>query len=138
MAKSADPKTLAQQLGALTSLVITSEVRIARSCLYWRGELQPSPLSLVYTAALAYRFGGSAPRVKVLRPELRQEGVETLPHVLSGDALCLCFPWQWDDGKLISRTILPWASEWLLHFELWRVDRVWHGGGHEPALGEAV
>ncbi|MDX6589550.1 MAG: hypothetical protein QOI84_824 [Solirubrobacterales bacterium] len=138
MARSADPKTLAQQLGALARLPVTLAVEIRRSRLHWRAELQPTPLSRTYSVGLAYAFGGGAPRVEVLTPQLKEEGVSRLPHVLSGDALCLCYPWQWDDGKLIARTIVPWASEWLLHFELWKVDRIWHGGGHEPAPAEAA
>jgi hypothetical protein len=138
MARSADPKTLAQQLGPLTSLPVTTDARISRNRLHWRGELQPTPLSVTYTVALAYRFGGAAPRVEVFDPPLREDGIEKLPHVLNGDALCLCFPWQWDDGKLIARTIIPWASEWLLHFELWKIKKRWLGGGHEPAVLGAV
>ncbi len=138
MARSADPRTLVQQLGPLAGLPVTRDVRISRNRLYWRGELQPTPLSVTYTVTLAYAFGGRAPRVHVLDPPLREEGIETLPHILGGDALCLCFPWQWDDGKLIARTIIPWASEWLLHFELWKINQRWLGGGHEPAGAETA
>jgi hypothetical protein len=28
-----------------------------------------------------------------------------------------------------SGTILPWAAEWLLHYETWKVTDCWHGGG---------
>lgn len=138
MARSADPKTLAQQLGALSSLPVTRAVKIRRNRLIWRAELQPTPLSRTYSVGLAYAYGGGAPRVEVFAPQLKEKGISKLPHVLPGDALCLCYPWQWDDGKLIARTIVPWASEWLLHYELWKVDRVWHGGGHEPPAAEAV
>lgn len=132
MARSADPRNLVQQLGALSCLPVTRSAEIRRNRLIWRAELQPTPLSLTYAVGLAYSYRGPAPRVEVLRPELKEEGISTLPHVLAGDALCLCYPWQWDEGKLIARTIVPWISEWLLHFELWKIDRVWRGGGHEP------
>ena len=49
MARSADPKTLAQQLGPLAGLPVTRDVKISRNRLYWRGELQPTPLSVTYT-----------------------------------------------------------------------------------------
>jgi len=136
--RSADPKTLAQQLGALVTLPVTRDAKIRRSRLLWLAELQPSPLSRTYTVHLNYVLGGPAPRVNVLKPDLRTDGVERLPHVLSRDALCLCYPWQWNDGKLIARTIVPWVSEWLLHYELWKIDGEWHGGGHEPTLSEAA
>lgn len=113
---------------------VTRQARIERSRLIWLASLQPSPLSRIYSVRLEYALGGSAPQVKVLEPDLRGDGVERLPHVFSRDVLCLCYPWQWNDGKLIARTVVPWASEWLLHYELWKVDGRWHGGGHEPAV----
>jgi len=33
----------------------------------------------------------------------------------------------------IASTILPWASEWLFHYEIWRATGEWTGGGREPA-----
>lgn len=132
--RSADPKTLPQQLGALAGLPVTRDARIRRGRLTWLASLQPSPLSRTYSVRLDYALGGATPRVKVLAPDLHADGAERLPHVLSGEAMCLCYPWQWDDGKLIARTVVPWASEWLLHFEFWKIDKRWHGGGHEPVL----
>jgi len=122
----------------LAQLPVTTSVTVKRSRLRWVGELQPTPLSVAYAVRLAYALGSSAPAVDVVKPALRAEGVESLPHVYSGDRLCLCYPWQWDDGKLIARTIVPWAAEWLLHFEVWKATGSWHGGGHEPfAVGAA-
>lgn len=131
--RSADPKTLPQQLGALASMAVTRQARIQRSQLIWLASLQPSPLSRTYAVRLDYALGGPAPKVKVLEPDLRADGVERLPHVFPGDVLCVCYPWQWNDGKLIACTIVPWASEWLLHYELWKIDGRWRGGGHELA-----
>ncbi len=136
--RSADPKTLAQQLGALAGLSVTRQARIRRSRLTWHASLQPTPLSRTYVVRLDYAQGGPAPRVRVLSPDLRDGGIERLPHVYSGDELCLCYPWQWNDGALIVRTVVPWASEWLLHYELWKIDRRWRGGGHEPAVMESA
>ena len=32
---------------------------------------------------------------------------------------------------LIATTTVPWAAEWLLHYELWlATDGTWCGGGH--------
>lgn len=136
-----DSKTLAQQLAALARLPVTTSVTIKRSRLSWTGELQPTPLSVTYTVRIGYAVGERAPAVTVLRPELRADDVESLPHVYAQDRLCLCYPWQWTNGKLIAFTIVPWAAEWLLHFEFWKATNIWHGGGHELAvttLGEAL
>jgi hypothetical protein len=31
---------------------------------------------------------------------------------------------------LLATTVLLWAAEWLMHYELWLVTGQWHGGGH--------
>jgi hypothetical protein len=119
---------------------VTRKIRLRGERLIWRAELRPAPLSRAYLIELIYR-SGKAPRVHVLSPDLRAEaeGVERLPHVYAEDVLCLCYPEQWNDGKLLARTIVPWISEWLLFYELWKVDGIWRGGGHEPAvLGAAA
>ena len=127
-------KTLAQQLVALARMPMTSHVSIKRSRLTWFGVIQPSPLSRTYSLRLTYGGGDRTPAVDVVDPQLRSEEVENLPHVYPGDELCLCYPWEWCGGKLIARTIIPWASEWLLHFEIFKLTGEWHGGGHEPAV----
>jgi hypothetical protein len=122
---------------ALEALAVTTHVDVRRGRLRWRGRLQPSPLSLKYVVELEYMAHKRTPSVTVASPALRDEGIRSLPHVYVGDRLCLCYPWQWDGAMLIARTIVPWASEWLLHFELWKATGTWHGGGHEPAVAAA-
>lgn len=58
-----------------------------------------------------------------------------IPHLLydpespRDSALCLFDPEQneWRGSMWISDTIVPWASEWLHHYELWHFDGVWRG-----------
>jgi len=126
-------KTLAQQRLALAQMPITSSVTVAQSRLLWRGELQPSPLSRTYWLSLRYRGGNRTPAVTVVEPQIRTSDVQELPHVYPGDELCLCYPDEWNATKLIARTMVPWAAEWLLHFEIHSVTGRWHGGGHESA-----
>lgn len=133
-----DRRTLIQQLAALERLPVTTSVMIERGRLSWTGELQPSPLSDTYTVRISYAIGERAPSVTVLRPELHAEGVDSLPHVYTRDHLCLYYPWQWTDDKLITWTIVPWASEWLVHYEIWKATDTWRGGGHEPAAAPAA
>lgn len=127
-------------MGPLVSMGVTRQVRLRSERLTWRAELRPTPVSRAYLVELAYKLG-KVPEVHVLRPDLRAdvEGVERLPHVYAGDALCLCYPHQWNDGKLLARMIVPWISEWLLFYEFWTLDQTWRGGGHVPAvLGAAA
>jgi hypothetical protein len=73
------------------------------------------------------------PAVTVIEPPLElHANSKSLPHVFPGDKLCLHFPMEWNDGMLIACTILPWAAEWLLHYEIWLITEQWEGGGHEP------
>ena len=37
----------------------------------------------------------------------------------------------------IADTIVPWACEWLLHYEIWLATGEWHGGGEHPSAGTA-
>jgi len=113
----------------LAGLPLTRSLSLHRSRLRWEGQLQPTPLSVRYTVRIEATPNGR-PQVTVISPEL-VESARELPHVFRDGCLCLCFPWQWDHTKPIARTIIPWASEWLLYYELWKVTGQWHGGGHE-------
>ena len=78
------------------------------------------------------------PLVFVRRPVLRPrpgERVIDVPHLLyeprcpEDSALCLFDPEQneWRASMWISDTVVPWASEWLHHYELWHYDGTWRG-----------
>jgi hypothetical protein len=91
--------------------------------------LQPTPASRTYTLRLTHPHGRH-PRVEVLKPDLTlHDGATELPHVYAGDHLCLYYGGEWNESLLLARTVIPWASEWLLHYELWRATGTWHGGG---------
>jgi hypothetical protein len=100
----------------------------------WRGPLQPTQISDDYTVEVSLR-DGSPPRARVLVPELqpRTPGGR-LPHVYGGPTLCLYYPHygEWHPGLFVAETIVPWASEWLFHYESWHVTGRWHGGGIHP------
>jgi hypothetical protein len=112
--------------------------------LIWESDLKPSAFSRVYRVRIEYRPGRS-PVTRVVNPVLRElSGGKKPPHVYddAGDPLCLFYPAarEWDSSMLLSRTIVPWACEWLLHFEAWLYTGIWEGGGveHQPAeLGES-
>ena len=36
---------------------------------------------------------------------------------------------EWNERKMIAKTIIPWTSEWLMHYEYWVTAGVWNGGG---------
>jgi hypothetical protein len=39
---------------------------------------------------------------------------------------------QWSDRELIAETTLPWASEWLASYEIWKATGKWKSGGSHP------
>lgn len=72
------------------------------------------------------------PSVRVVSPQLAYRDGERAPHLYSNGDLCLFYPKarEWHGGLLLSRTIIPWASEWLFHYEIWLASGTWCGGGY--------
>lgn len=86
----------------------------------------------------AFTVPRAVPIVFILDPKITpRPGSDfvNLPHLLynaeqpDDSGLCLFDPGerQWDGSKLIADTIVPWASEWLHHYEFWQIDGVWRG-----------
>ena len=70
----------------------------------------------------------------MLKPELIAPEGKGLPHTYHGKRLCLYYPGidDWRGDMLLSKIIIPWISEWLLHYEIWLVTEKWYGGGKHP------
>lgn len=138
--------SLVVQEGALKSYFPKSIIK--RKGIYefiWEGRLQPTVLSPTYTVKLHHKIGKS-PKVYVLDPmplELPAGELE-LPHVYSTkeQRLCLYYPKEkeWTANMLYVHSLIPWASEWLLHYELFVSTGVWHGGGieHDTCIGKSM
>ena len=130
----ADRISLIHQEGALRSYFPSSNVtRRGEDELIWVGELTPTPLSNTYKVKLHYKRGKFI-HVNVLNPILKlAPGAKVLPHVYSTpkQQLCLYYPKneEWHTGMFYVRTLIPWASEWLYHYEIWVGSGIWHGGG---------
>lgn len=114
------------------------EIDVAgRDALVWTGWLRG--FQMAYTVSILWEFGRTRPPLAyVLSPRLRPRKGGTMleiPHLIFDrenpelSALCLFDPegGEWDPTMLIADTTIPWASEWLHHYELWRVDGVWRG-----------
>lgn len=104
---------------------------VKRDSLKWVGVLQPTPISSKYKISLTYKLL-SSPEVRVIYPKLDLLSDKKLPHVYTGNRLCLYFPGEWNKSMLIADTIIPWTSEWLFYYEIWKVTGEWHGGGKHP------
>lgn len=106
--------------------------------LLWSGPLRG--LQRTYEVLIQWKFVGSlgAPFVFIVEPELKPRlngSFEEIPHLLfnsdapASSALCLFDPdgREWDATMLIADTTIPWASEWLHHYECWHLDGIWRG-----------
>ncbi|WP_020118767.1 hypothetical protein [Streptomyces canus] len=128
---------LGLQLASIRAVLPEAQGTVRGGELACTVALQPTPASQCYTVRIAYRHR-HRPRVTVIDPPLTLHPRATaLPHVYPGGDLCLHLPGEWKEHMLLSHTILPWASEWLLHYELWRVTGRWAGSGHDYAVPRA-
>lgn len=103
----------------------------------WVGVLKPQLVA--YKIEIRLKEGW--PEVRILSPELKTltdnpEGL--LPHIyppLEDPTLCLFDPkaGEWNDAMLVSRTIVPWAIDWIACYEFWLMTGKWEGGGRHPS-----
>ncbi len=116
-----------------------SQAHVERGVLTWVAELVPSPLSKKYKVRVIYRLGDS-PKINVINPVLHVPKGQRLPHTYPGEKLCLYYPRasEWRGDMLLSQTIVPWMSEWLLHYEIWLATGSWCAGGIHPTVKESA
>jgi hypothetical protein len=100
--------------------------------MFWTGPIEPSALCERYTVAIAWTGGTKRPNVRVVAPKLQDRADKKVPHRFPDGSLCLHLYEEWRPEMLISQSIIPWASEWLAFYEVWRATGEWLGGGHEP------
>lgn len=108
--------------------------RFREESITWTCSVTPSPLSSTYKLRMQYvRNNGIKVYVIDPKPLALSDGKKHLPHVYSTpeQRLCLYYPnrVEWNVGMLYTKTIIPWACEWLCHYELWVCTGTWHGGG---------
>lgn len=118
--------------GLLKQLYPHGKLKALHPCLIWECKLQPTVLSNEYHIKLVYKIGYQ-PKIYVIKSTLDKGSKEKLPHVYSTEMqhLCLHFPPEnkWTSSKNIADTIIPWAGEWLYHYEIWLLTGNWNGGG---------
>jgi hypothetical protein len=112
---------------ALRRLFPATPADIRGTELVWMAVLTPTPLSRSYTVQITYSIG-EYPIVVVTDPPLQCDPDGYLPHFYSdAGSLCLHEADEWDPSMLIAITIVPWATEWLAHYELWKQTGQWYG-----------
>lgn len=109
----------------------------------WVGPLRP--IQRTYLVKVCWGdVGLPGPYVWLVDPPLTPrdgESFENIPHLWfdpdkpAKSGLCLFDPakGEWASNMAIADTTLPWASDWLRHYELWHFDGVWRGAGVGPS-----
>jgi len=118
---------LALQAVALHQFYPGSTIRLSTRGLTWHGTVVPSPMSRSYRIGLTARDERTRPDVYVIAPQLQPDGGGRLPHVWDDGSLCLCATGEWRSNDLYVDTLIPWASEWLFFYEIWKATAIWMG-----------
>jgi len=126
---------LIKQEGALKSYFPGSQIhRRGDKEIRWIHTVKPSPLSASYKLLL-HDSKSEGASVFVISPKSLPlaKGKDCLPHVYSHKKqhLCLHYPKknEWDNSMYYVKSLIPWACEWLLHYEIWVGTGEWTGGG---------
>ena len=114
---------------------LTLVCKIDRNKLIWEGIVKPTEISRQYKIKICYKLEGK-PSIYLLHPKFTEHSDQRPPHIYDYEEqkLCLYYPQyrEWTKQMLISDTIIPWAIEWLLHYEVWLCTGEWQGGGIHP------
>lgn len=129
MVRSSTFRSLAPQVRALVERFPDGSVAVRGRRVIWRGSLKPTELSRSYRVEVNYLLKHE-PVVRVLNDLGTRQG-ESLPHVWNHAKriLCLHQSKDWNPRMLLANSIVPWASEWLIFYEIWLVTGEWDGGG---------
>jgi len=135
--------TLAQQQFAIKrrygNAVIKSSLK--NSFLQCVVKIMPTPESRKYEVSFECKYG-YRPKAYLKNQGLLKSEDDRPPHLYEcqyyGEGreklqLCLYMPGtnEWNDEMLIADTFIPWATEWLYYYEIWRMTGKWLGGGHD-------
>lgn len=103
-------------------------IRLSAQRLVWECAVRPAPTCSEYIVRLE---AGPAkmPSIYVQDPELVPNGDGLLPHVYEDGSLCVSKFGDFHPGMLFVDSIVPWTSEWLIFYELWRATGLWFGDG---------
>jgi hypothetical protein len=131
MGRRAARRSLVQQAFALHGQFPNAKVKLTPTLLDWTDTIQPTAASRTYTVRITYTLR-RYPRVRIVGPKLESRPATSLPHVFGDGSLCLHVEDDWTPDMLIVDTTVPWTSEWLIHYEIWKFTGTWCGGGEWP------
>lgn len=121
--------SVGQQIMYMQQICPGARMRSYGNRVVWLVLLRPTSFSDSYLVEIDYRQR-QTPVVRVLSPDLgvsRERYHEV--HIFRDGSLCLHSSSNWDASTPIATTILLWANEWLIYYELWKTTGRWYGGG---------
>lgn len=125
--------TLAHQRIDISNRFPGGEAHITRGQLFWKAKVKPTPLSREYNIEMYYRIE-KLPKIYIVGDGLSKLDDPNFPHHYWIDQdnkrveICL-FRYDFSSDMLLSKTVVPWAIEWLYYYEIWLYTGVWNGGG---------
>jgi len=125
------PLTIGEQICGMKRLFNLLEPVLYRNSVTWTGPIRPHTTALAYKIEIRYTLG-STPRTWVTSPTLSANRYGEIPHLYADGSLCLHLPSEWNPRQLIAATVVPWISDWLVHYEIWLATENWEGGGVHP------
>ena len=96
-----------------------------KNVLYCSGKLRPNDLCREYEVEIFYK-ANVPPNVYINHPRIKYHDDI---HLYNDKSLCLYYPLDMPWGKhiLLANTIIPWISEWIVLYELWKITGKWEG-----------
>ena len=120
---------LVVQLHELKKRYTHSSGKISKSCLKWECRLRPQDITDTYLIQIEYRMKRK-PVVYISEGRLSEEkDLNGVPHkygVLEDGRVQACLErYDWKDTLFLADSIVPWAMEWALHYEMWLATGKW-------------
>lgn len=119
------PKLMCE-LGAIKNNYDCFNCKIKGDTLICTGKIQPTEFSRIYSIKISYKVWGK-PKVWITDPVIEYN---CDIHMFKDEKnLCLYYHYEkpWKDSYHIYDKIIPWASEWLVFYELYMITGKWFG-----------
>lgn len=127
-----NPKNI-KKIQQLNGLNITIQQANKDNSFEWKGAIKPTSISNTYK--ITFRKGS------FFVEGVTENDFLKIPHIYQDGSLCLyyndCNEKEFDINHHSYVSIIPWVSEWLLYYEIWKITNKWvgkeivHGGGVE-------
>lgn len=109
------------------SLIIDYSIRPQTYIIF---KIKPAEFCRIFKVKVCLKVN-TRPKVFIINPNLKDENEIRPPHLYSFEKgrICLFVNEEVDLTSSFTK-IIPWAAEWILFYEIWRLTGNWDGGGH--------